>query len=78
MPKCRKFTTPWMEELEPRREQRSRTNKSGQQSYCISTISAIAPALLSVAAPGATLPPPSLESYLPASNRQATDKDVGS
>jgi hypothetical protein len=28
------------------------------------------PALLSVAAPGATLPPPSLESYLPTSDRQ--------
>ncbi len=33
-------------------------------------VPATAPALLSVAAPGATLPPPSLESYLPASDRQ--------
>jgi hypothetical protein len=31
-------------------------------------------ALFSVAAPGATLPPPSLESLLPTSDRQATGR----
>jgi hypothetical protein len=37
-------------------------------------VSATAPALLSVAAPGATLPPPSLQSYLPTSDRQGWRK----
>jgi hypothetical protein len=41
-------------------------------------VPATAPALLSVAAPGATLPPPSLESYLPASLQVARRDSISS
>ena len=51
--KLEQRTTPWMEEVEPRREQRSRsscrsncrTNRSGPTIFCISSVSAIAPCI---------------------------------